>query len=517
MKKISPILILIVILLLIGVTDASYLTYEHYRDFLPPCSNNIFLDCGRVLRSQYSVVFGIPLAVLGLIHYIILTMLIVFSVIKKKHWLTDLIFLLSAAGVVVSLYLVVLQLFVIRSVCFYCMLSALNSVLLYFLIRYYFWPQYQRLFFIKQGFLYRTIIKPLFFLVDAELVHVSMVNFGAQLGNISVTRGLIKRFYTYDNQMLRQKVAGIVFSNPIGLSAGFDYEAKLTSVLPAIGFGFETVGTITNRPYEGNVKPRLGRLPKSQSLLVNKGFKSEGAEVISKRLESKRFAFPVGISIGRTNIATFKKQKEAVQDIVQAFHKFEKSKVKHTYYELNISCPNLIGGISFYPLPNLKELLDEIKKLHLEKPVFVKMPIEKNDQEVRGMLDLITNYQVAGVIFGNLQKDRRNPVFDRQEIVFWKGKIGHFSGKPTYKRSNELISLAYRHYHQKLVVIGCGGVFTAQDAYTKIKLGASLVELITGMIYQGPQLIGEINLQLVDLLKNDGLKNISQAVGIENR
>jgi dihydroorotate dehydrogenase subfamily 2 len=318
---------------------------------------------------------------------------------------------------------------------------------------------------------------------------------------------------------LQQKLAGINFENPIGLAAGFDYEARLTRILPALGFGFGTVGTITNMAYAGNPKPRLGRLPKSKSLMVNKGFKNEGANKIINKLTNSippaGGQIPIGISIGRTNSPKLPTQKKSIEDIVEAFKKFEKSNINHSYYELNISCPNIIHGknITFYPPKNLKELLTELEKLHIKKPIFVKMPIEKSDKETLAMLEVITKYSIKGVILGNLQTDRRDPSLDPEEVK--KFKVGKFSGKPCEKRSNELVRLTYQKYGKKLVIIGCGGIFSAVDAYKKIKLGAQLVQLITGMVYQGPQLVAQINLELNELLKKDGFKNISEAIGTD--
>ena len=137
------------------------------------------------------------------------------------------------------------------------------------------------------------------------------------------------------------------------------------------------------------------------------------------------------------------------------------------------------------------------------------MPIEKSDEDVFKMLKVIVEFKfIKGVIFGNLQKDRKDPSLDQEEVR--KFPVGNFSGKPCEKRSNELIKLCYKKYGKRLIIIGCGGVFSAEDAYQKIKLGASLVQLITGMVFQGPQLIPQINFGLAELLKKDGFKHISQ-------
>lgn len=141
------------------------------------------------------------------------------------------------------------------------------------------------------------------------------------------------------------------------------------------------------------------------------------------------------------------------------------------------------------------------------------MPIEKSDEETLDMLRVIASFPVQGVIFGNLQKNRKEPGLDQKEIE--KYKIGNFSGKPTEKRSNELIKLAFQKYGKKLTIIGCGGVFSGKDAYRKIKLGASLVQFITGLVFEGPQLAAQINCELNASLKKDGFKHIGEAIGVD--
>ena len=365
------------------------------------------------------------------------------------------------------------------------------------------------------GTLYKNILKPILFSFPPELIHELITTTGEFLGQHSICIFITNKLFFYKDNSLEQEILGIKFKNPIGLAAGFDYDARLTQILPSVGFGFQSVGTITNSAYGGNPPPMLGRLPKSKSLMVNKGFKNIGVKNISKNLKSLNFKTPLGISIGRTNSLKLKTQKQSVLDIISAFKVAEKSKLKNSYYELNISCPNLFGEITFYPPKNLEDLLTAIDKLELSKPLFIKMPIEKSDKEIKQMLKVIAKHKVEGVIFGNLQKNRKDPALYQDEVE--KFDVGNFSGKPTFKRSNELIKLAYSLYGKKLIIIGCGGVFSASDAYIKIKLGASLVQMITGMIYEGPQLIGDINKGLAELLEVDGFKNISEAIGVDLR
>lgn len=349
--------------------------------------------------------------------------------------------------------------------------------------------------------------------MDPEFVHERLTASGELMGKCWCTRKLFRGLYRFDDAALQQELHSVNFKTPVGLAAGFDYQAQLTQILPSLGFGFGTVGTITNLAYAGNPPPRLGRLPKSKSLMVYKGFKNNGAKSVAQKLVKLKFSYPAGVSIGRSNNKGLITQKDSVKDIIKAFETFLSAKVNDAYYELNISCPNLFGDVSFYPPKNLKDLLTEVDKLKISQPIFIKMPIEKTDAETLGMLDIIVKHQIAGVIFGNLQKNRKDPALDPQEVA--RFTYGNFSGKPTFKRSNELIKLAYKRFGKKLTVIGCGGIFNAEDAYTKIKLGASLVQLITGMIFEGPALIGQINYGLVQLLKQDGFTHISQAVGVE--
>jgi dihydroorotate dehydrogenase len=528
------------VLAFLGILDAGYLSYEHFFQLMPPCSTNLlFLDCGKVLSSPYSILFGIPLAYLGLLHYCIEFGILICSIQLKNSLIKRIALILTAFGFASSLYFVFLQLFIIGAICLYCMTSAIISIVLFIIALFVFERERKEIAAAILHFAYVHFIKPILFKINPETVHESMTSFGELLGKFNWMKRLISYFLKYENPILNQTIAGIEFKNPIGLAAGFDYEAKITQISSSISFGFQSIGTITNKPYEGNEKPMLGRLPKSKSLMVNKGFKNLGAKKTIRKLQSintkgriERHSeldsespsvplFPIGISIGKTNTLTIRTQTKAIKDIAQSFQLFEQSTVNHSYYELNISCPNLKGTITFYTSKNLEQLLQAVDKLKLKRPLFIKMPIEKTDKEIIQMLEVIKKHNVTGIIIGNLQKDRNNPALQPDEAAQFP--IGNFSGKPCFERSNHLIELVYKHslnlqfkkYHKRFTIIGCGGVFSAEDAYLKIKLGASLVQLITGMIFEGPQLIADINLRLPELLEKDGFKNISEAVGTQ--
>jgi dihydroorotate dehydrogenase len=506
------IVLLLTLFSFIGLWDSWYLTSLHYSGFLPPCHAAFsFIDCGEVLRSSYAVVFGIPLALFGIVHYSIMSILSFLGIFRSHKIIRILSIIESTGGALASLYFVYLMVFIIGKICTYCTLSAFTSFLLFGISIVYFKKERIELVVWVMELVYRIFLKPIFFRIDPEIVHESMVSMGHIFGTIPLARSAFTFGLNYNDVRLNQTIAGILFPNPIGLSAGFDYDAKLTQILPSLGFGFMSIGTVTHLSYEGNPKPRLGRLPYSQALMVNKGFKGIGAEAIRKKLEGLLFAIPVGISIGRSNSPTLKNQTQSIDDILTSFDTFEKSSVLHSYYELNISCPNLIhGNISFYPPENLFELLLELKKLKVQKPIFIKMPIEISNQEFLNMMKVIEKFDIHGVIIGNLQKNHRDPSLDPKEVALFDR--GHFSGKATWNRSNELISLVHKTYNNRFVIIGCGGVFSPNDAEEKIRLGASLIQLITGMIFQGPQLISSINLSLSSDIQKYNLPSIKEFV-----
>lgn len=503
--------LILIVLSLLGIFDSIYLTYIHYSGIPPHCSGGIFADCGKVLTSSYAEIWGVPLALIGVIYYSLEFTVLTFTYFTRKRYFQTLVVFMSTGGLFASGYFTYLQLVVLGALCQYCVLSAIISLLL-FAGAFGVFPRGRTTFAsLLTAIVYKYILKPLLFRLDPEKVHTGFVAVGAAMGEIPLTMNSLAYVYKVSDPRLSQNICGITFPNPVGLAAGFDYEANLTRILSSLSFGFQSVGTITNGAYGGNPRPMLGRLPRSRSLMVNKGFKNLGTDATIKKLAHKVFPVPVGVSIGRTNTRKLVTLKESIDDIIAAFTKFEKSSIAHVYYELNISCPNLYGSVTFYPPKNLEELLREVDLLRLSRPLFVKMPINESDREQLAMLQVIAKHSPAGVIYGNLQKDRQHPNLVPHEVAQFSK--GNFSGKPTYDRSNELISLAYRYYKDRFIIIGCGGIFSAEDAWEKITRGASLVQLITGMVFEGPQLISDINNGLLDLLERLQLQHISQAVG----
>ena len=314
--------------------------------------------------------------------------------------------------------------------------------------------------------------------------------------------------------MLEQEILGINFVNPIGLSAGFDKDGYLIDIIPNVNFGFEEVGSVTGEKCDGNPKPRLWRLKKSKALVVYYGLKSEGCEAVAKRLKEKlkikQFKIPIGISIAKTNSKLTTSTKVGIKDYVKAYKEFAEI---GDYTTINLSCPNAYGGQPFHEAKNLNLLLAEIKKIPSKKPIFLKIAPDLSEKQLNDIINLAEKYKLSGFVCTNLTKNRKNLKLIDKNIP----EIGGISGKAVEDLSNKNISYIYKKTKGKFVIIGVGGVFSAEDAYKKIKLGASLIQLITGMIFEGPQLISEINQGIVKLLKKDGYKNISEAIGVDNK
>ncbi len=355
---------------------------------------------------------------------------------------------------------------------------------------------------------YKWILKPIFFKFDPEKVHDFVSSTGHFLGKYNLSRKITSVLFNYQNPILEQNILGINFKNPIGLSAGFDKNAELTDIIPSVGFGFMEVGSITGESCKGNPKPRLWRLKKSGSLAVYYGLMNDGCEVIARRLKNKKFSIPVGISIAKTNCKETADTDKAIADYFKAYQSFNDI---GDYFTINISCPNAFGGQPFTDIRKLDALLQKIASIPKTKPIFLKLSPDLSQEEIDAIIDTATKWQIDGFICTNLTKNRDNKNILDKNVP----KLGGLSGKVLGNLSNDLIKYVYQKTEGKFIIIGVGGVFNAEDAYQKIKAGASLIQIITGMIFEGPQVISGINTGLVKLLKADGYKNISEAIGKE--
>ena len=366
------------------------------------------------------------------------------------------------------------------------------------------------------GYFYRLVVKPLVFLMSPDKAHSSTLEFANKVGEWRWMRWLVAFvFKNPKNKMLSQNIFGIDFENPVGLSAGFDKNAEAVNVTSNLGFGFGEVGSVTAKECDGNERPWFYRLPLHKSMVVNVGLANLGVESVIKRLGNDVTLNPrhhIILSVAKTNTCDVTTVDQGIEDYVASAKRAGKSNIVKMI-ELNISCPNTYGGEPFTNPKDLEKLLSSIDELKLKKPVVIKMPVDISWIKTEKLLDVIVAHKIDGVTIANLAKDRT--------VLDLGGELpdsvaGNLSGKPTFKLSNDLIRQTYIKYGDRLKIIGVGGVFSAEDAYLKIRLGASLVEFISAFIYQGPQLASEINYDLIKMLKNDGFDNISQAVGVDS-
>ena len=287
----------------------------------------------------------------------------------------------------------------------------------------------------------------------------------------------------------------------------------LADVLGSVGFGFAEIGSVTAEPCAGNPRPRLWRIPKDRALVVHYGLANNGVDSVTTQLKSAHPLIPIGASIARTNRNDIRGER-AIEDYARSFRMLSPHAA---YITLNISCPNASDERCFSEPAFLEPLLRRIHTESLRKPVFLKLKPDMTHEEFDALVAVTDRYSwITGFIISNLTTNRSGLRTDAAALrnISEKGGLG---GKPTEKLSNELLAHAYRTIGHRYTLVGCGGVMSGEDAYRKIRLGASLVQLISGLIYEGPTLIRRINRELARLLATDGFQTVAAAVGSAHR
>ena len=302
-------------------------------------------------------------------------------------------------------------------------------------------------------------------------------------------------------------IFGKKISNPIGLAAGFDKDAEVYNSLFKLGFGFVEVGTVTPRSQYGNPKPRIFRLEEDKALINRLGFNNSGSDKVYARISSNQPKGLFGINIGPNN-----NSKNRLDDYSMCLRKFYKVA---DYITINISSPNTENLRNFHKEEELDELLkliqDEKNILKTKLPIAVKISPDIEEKNIEKISDLLIKYKIEAIIISNTTDKNRENLINVNKL-----EKGGLSGKPLEKRSNLIINKFYKHLKDTIKIIGVGGVDSGRSAYEKIINGATLVQLYTGMVYEGPNIANKINNELVDILKKEGIKNISSVVGIKS-
>lgn len=349
--------------------------------------------------------------------------------------------------------------------------------------------------------MYQRLIKPILFSVDPEKAHHLVTSLLKTLFKLPGAGFLVRKSFEVNHPSLHKKVFGIEFKNPVGLAAGFDKDARIFKELSALGFGFIEIGTVTPKAQPGNEKPRLFRLPADQALINRMGFNNEGARAAAQRLRKKKNII-IGGNIGKNKLTS---NEAATSDYLSCFTELYPYV---DYFVVNVSSPNTPNLRDLQEKEPLQALLNELQILNRSqvayKPLLLKIAPDLSDAQLDDIIEIVKNTGIDGVIATNTTISRENLVTDK-EIV---GKIGAggLSGKILSKRSTAVIRYLHTKSNGSFPIIGVGGIHTPEDAWEKIEAGASLVQLYTGFIYEGPALIGRINRFLIKKLQDKAKK-----------
>jgi len=352
--------------------------------------------------------------------------------------------------------------------------------------------------------------RPLIFKLDAEKAHNLAINFLKYFPNLATSCTINKQ---YEN--LSQKLWGLDFKSPIGMAAGFDKNAEVIKALQKFGFAFVEVGTVTPKPQAGNEKPRLFRLEEDEAIINRLGFNNKGCEVFSKNISAARSFLKnqiIGINIGKN-----KDSEDAAIDYLFLLEKFYEAA---SYITINISSPNTKNLRDLQKQDQLESFLSAIssKKFQLQNkhnkniPLWLKVAPDLEIEEQKTITQLALRYKIDALIVSNTTISREFALKNKHT-----NEIGGLSGRPLFAKSNEVLKNFYKFSEGKIILIGVGGISSAQDAYEKIKCGASLVQIYSSLIYQGFGMVEKTTQQLSALVTKDGFENISQAIGVEAR
>jgi dihydroorotate dehydrogenase len=337
--------------------------------------------------------------------------------------------------------------------------------------------------------MYKIFIRPLLFCFDPEKVHYFTFSLIRFLNKILGFSGLFQALYEVKDARLEREVFGIKFKNPVGLAAGFDKDAKLYQELSNFGFGFIEIGTLTPVGQEGNPKKRLFRLKEDNAIINRMGFNNGGVKEAVERLKKNKNVL-IGGNIGKNKVTP---NEEAVKDYEICF---EALFPYVDYFVVNVSSPNTPNLRELQEKEPLKKLLQTLENNKLQttnhKPILLKIAPDLTNEQLLDIIDIVNETKIAGVIATNTTISREGLQSEN------KSEMGGLSGKPLTKRSTEVIRFLSEKSNKSFPIIGVGGIHTAEDAIEKLNAGASLVQLYTGFIYEGPALVKAINKKILE-------------------
>lgn len=333
--------------------------------------------------------------------------------------------------------------------------------------------------------LYKSLIKPLIFKKDAEQAHDLALKISGVTNQSVILKKLASLLYGGGTDF-EKEFWGIKFKNPIGLAAGFDKNGCTPQAMQALGFGFIEIGSITAKPSTGNPKPRAFRLPEDHSLINRMGLNNEGTDVIVNRLQTQNLNIPLGINIAKTNDSTIH-GKEAILDYA---YSFEKAQNVADYITINISCPNTGEGKTFEDPETLTSLLKELDPSSNTVPTLVKLSVDTKPEMLSKLVEICENFGIDGYVATNTSSNRDNLITSKERLTAIGN--GGLSGSAIAKKSDEIILTLYEILQGSKPIIGVGGIDSVESAQRKIDAGADLLQVYTGMVYEGPGLIRKL-------------------------
>jgi dihydroorotate dehydrogenase len=348
--------------------------------------------------------------------------------------------------------------------------------------------------------LYDTL-KPVLFRLPPETAHEAVSTLLRSVQGTPVERMLDRR-YAVDDDRLATEAFGLSVPNPVGVAAGFDKNATMPRALAALGFGHVEVGAVTAEPQAGNERPRLFRLPADRALVNRMGFNNEGADRVGRRLaETALPEVPVGINVGMSKVTPLS---EAPADYAYTYDRVAEA---GDYFVVNVSSPNTPGLRELQGRERLEGILSRLREAGAA-PLLVKLSPDLTEAAIEDALGVVDDLDLDGVVATNTTTERPGTLESPNRV-----ESGGLSGAPIEKRATETVEFVARR--TDVPVVGVGGVATAEDAYRKIRAGASVVQLYTALVYRGPSVAREINEGLLSLLERDGFDSVGEAVGAD--
>jgi dihydroorotate dehydrogenase len=335
---------------------------------------------------------------------------------------------------------------------------------------------------------YKTIVFPILKKLDPEKVHYLVTDLLTFFCRLPIGKALLKTIYEIEDPRLEREVFGLKFKNPVGLAAGFDKNAKWVDELSCLGFGFIEIGTVTPKAQIGNPKPRLFRLPKDEAIINRMGFNNEGSASAAELLKLRKSKVIIGGNIGKNKVTP---NEHAISDYLLAFedlHPFV------DYFVVNVSSPNTPGLRELQDKKPLSEILSALKKANAkkdtQKPILLKIAPDLTENQLDDIVEITIDTKIDGLIASNTTIERKPLQSSKEEIE--KIGAGGLSGKPVKDKSTAVISYLSKKSNGAFPIIGVGGIYSAEDALEKFNAGAALVQVYSGFIYEGPELVKNI-------------------------